>query len=83
MAVATGVALVPKRAAAVDNLEYIIPAALGGVLAVILIIAVLMADKEKEELYLVDGPLPDERPPALRVGPACASPSTGMPLLCW
>lgn len=75
---------VPRRAAAADNLEYIIPAAVGGAVAIVAIVAILMADRTEPEYELVQSHLPTRRPgPGLHLAPACAPDAHGLPLLCW
>jgi len=79
---ATG--LVPRRAAATDNLVYIIPAAVSGVVIVALVIAILVADRTKEpDLDLAEGLQRPEQPALVRFGQACRRPTGEMPLLCW
>ncbi|MDX2170884.1 MAG: hypothetical protein SF182_27700 [Deltaproteobacteria bacterium] len=75
---------VPRRAAASDNLEYIIPAAVTGVVAVIVIVAIVMADDDEPEMDLTQAGL-DIGPPreGLRLAPDCAPTAAGRPLLCW
>lgn len=82
-ALVVGPALLPRRAAAIDNLEYIIPAAVGGVVAIALIVAILMADRTKEpELDFAPAPLP-ARAPRVQIGAACRLPTGEPALLCW
>ncbi len=80
-------ALAPRRAAADDdNLQYIIPAAVAGVVAVVLIVAILMADRTEPEYELTAMPPPpsrDEPRPAIRLAPHCRSSGDTVPLLCW
>ncbi|MGD9762490.1 MAG: hypothetical protein AB7V27_02075 [Candidatus Binatia bacterium] len=74
----------PRRAAASDNLEYIIPAAVGGAVALILIVAILMADSDDDEYGLAEGALPElPRRPGLKLAHECAPTAAGRPLLCW
>jgi hypothetical protein len=86
MAIMTATALLPRRAEAVDDLVYIIPAAVGGVVAVVLIVAILMADREDEpELGLTAARLPplDERRDGVRLAPDCRPTGGGISLICW
>jgi len=75
----------PRRAAADNNLQYIIPAAVTGVVAVIIIVAILMADRSEPDMELAAFSLPP--PPALagslRLAPWCPPTANGRPLLCW
>ncbi|MFN8645058.1 MAG: hypothetical protein U0802_26545 [Candidatus Binatia bacterium] len=72
----------PRRAAATDNLVYIIPAAVGGVVAVVAIVAILVADRSEPEYELA--PLPKAHPQSgIHFAPSCAPGATGVPLLCW
>lgn len=74
----------PAPAAAADNLEYIIPAAVGGVVAVIAIVAIVMADRSEPEYELVEWRLRRDQPrDGLRLAPECAAGAHGRPLLCW
>lgn len=75
----------PAPAAASDNLEYIIPAAVGGVVAVVAIVAIVMADRTEPEYELVDWHLQslDERRDGVRLAHQCAPGALGRPLLCW
>ncbi|MEO8604299.1 MAG: hypothetical protein ABI629_17120 [bacterium] len=72
----------PRRAAATDNLEYIIPAAVAGVVAVIVIVAIVMADRTDPDMELTGMP---KGPPheGLKLAPACPVTANGRPLLCW
>lgn len=82
---ATSIAPQPARADD-DNLVYIIPAAVAGVVAVIVIVAILMADRTEPEFEVQARtlPLPPEAsPPPLRIGMDCPSTAAGQPLLCW
>jgi hypothetical protein len=85
LAVVSTTALTPRRAAAIDNLEYIIPAAIGGAAALALVIAILMADRTKEpELDLVAHPGLGARGLApFGVEMACRSASGEIAWLCW
>jgi hypothetical protein len=76
---------VPRRAAADDNLQYIIPAAVGGVVAIIAIIAIIMADRSEPEYELVQLRLPHAAPTigSVHLAPDCAPGANGLPLLCW
>jgi hypothetical protein len=74
----------PRRATASDDLVYIVPAAVGGAVAVVAIIAILAADRTEPEYELVQGTLPGSAPrTGLRLAPACAPDAHGRPLLCW
>ncbi len=75
----------PRRAAATDNLQYIIPAAVGGVVAVVAIIAILMVDRSEPEYELVQLRLPHVAPVmgSVHLAPDCAPDANGLPLLCW
>jgi hypothetical protein len=86
VAVVIATSCVPRRAEAVDDLVYIIPAAIGGVVLVVALVAIFMADRDDSELSLIDQRrLLEPEPPngGIRIGPACQSPAGGMPLLCW
>ena len=75
---------VPRRAAATDNLEYIIPAAVGGAVALVAIIAIVMADRSEPEYELVQSRLPRRQARAgLHLAPDCSPDARGLPLLCW
>lgn len=80
-------ALSPRRAAADDdNLQYIIPAAVAGVVAVVLIVAILMADRTEPEYELAQMPPPprrDEQAPRIQLAPRCRPTGDTVPLLCW
>lgn len=82
IALVVGLSVTPRRAAAVDDLVYIIPAAVGGVVAVIAIVAIVMADRTEPEIELRDAPRPVAEP-GIHVAPDCAVTATGRPLLCW
>jgi hypothetical protein len=84
LAVAIGTSVAPRRAVASDDLVYIIPAAVGGVVAVIVIVAILMADRTDKEFDVrqSDAPLP-EPAAGIRLAPDCAPTAVGRPLLCW
>jgi hypothetical protein len=85
MVVVTGVTLAPRQARATDNLVYIIPAALGGAVMVVVVIAILISEHKAEpELDLVDhqGSMP-EPPSGVHLAPACRPTADGLPLLCW
>jgi hypothetical protein len=74
----------PPRAAASDNLQYIIPAAIGGAVAVVAIVAILLADRTEPEYELVQRPLPRREPRSgLHLAMACEPDAYGRPLLCW
>jgi len=83
--VTTATVTAPRRAVATDNLVYIIPAAVSGVLVIALVVAILFANRTKEpELDLVQAlPPRPERPALLRFGQACRRPTGEIPLLCW
>lgn len=86
MALATLVALVPRRAAAVDQLAYIIPAAVGGVVLVVVLVAILMADRDDEsDLQLAaKAQLPPDAPASgLRFAPNCGLTNDSVALICW
>jgi hypothetical protein len=84
LAVLAATVAVPRRAAASDNLQYIIPAAVGGVLAIVAIVAILMADRSEPEYELVQLRLPRTQPQGgLQLAPSCAPGANGRPLLCW
>jgi len=75
---------VPRRAVASDNLQYIIPAAIGGAVAIVAIIAILMADRSEPEYDLVQLRVPRTQPRGgLQLAPSCAPDANGRPLLCW
>jgi hypothetical protein len=75
---------VPRQAEATDNLEYIIPAAVGGAVAVVAIIAILMADRSEPEYELAPWPPPAAtRRGAVQLAPACAPNAQSLPLICW
>lgn len=74
----------PAPAAADDNLVYIIPAAVGGVVAVVAIVAIVMADRTEPEYELVEWRVRyDEPRGGLRLAHECAPNPQGRPLLCW
>jgi len=75
----------PRRAAAgTDNLEYIIPAAVTGVVAVVIIVAILMADRSEPDMELAGGGPPmGASQPGLKLAPSCPITAAGRPLLCW
>lgn len=74
----------PRRAAATDNLVYIIPAAIGGAVALVAIIAILVVDRSEPEYELVQTRLPKAAPRGgIHFAPACAPDAQGLPLLCW
>jgi hypothetical protein len=85
LVVLVGTLTVPRRAAAADNLEYIIPAAVGGAVALVAIIAILMADRSEPEYEeLVQSRLPRLEPQSgIRLAPSCAPDAHGLPLVCW
>lgn len=88
MAIVTATALVPRRAGAddVNNLVYIIPAAVGGVVIVVLVIAIMMANREDDsELGLTADRLPplDEARAGIRLAPHCQPNGGGLSLICW
>jgi len=86
MAVVMASVCIPRRAEAVDNLVYIIPAAVGGVVVVVLIIAILMANRSDDnELPLVQQRrlLEPEKPSAVRLAPHCPPSPGGIALVCW
>ncbi len=75
----------PQAQADTDELVYIIPAAVAGVVAVIVIIAILMADRTEPEFELQRRVLMPEpaAPPPFRIGLQCPATPQGQPLLCW
>lgn len=74
----------PRPAAASDNLEYIIPAAVTGVVAVIVIVAIIMADKTEPEMDLRARGLDlGPRDTGLKLAPDCPLTAAGRPLFCW
>jgi len=82
--VITATAITPRRAQATDNLVYIIPAAISGVIIVALVIAILVADHSKEpDLDLAERIEPRQSMAPVHFGPACRRASGEMPLLCW
>ena len=86
MAVVMGTTLMPRRAEAVDDLVYIIPAAVGGVVVVVLIVAILMANREDDsELSLTaeEQQLPHEARDGFRLAPNCKPSGGGLALFCW
>jgi hypothetical protein len=85
MAVVTGFTLIPRRAAASSDLVYIIPAALGGVAIVVVIVAIVMSEHKAEpELDLADQRLPAAAPRyGVHLAPMCRPTADGLPLLCW
>ena len=78
------VMVAPRRAAASDNLEYIIPAAVTGVVAIIVIVAIVMADRTEPEMDFTAVRL-DYGPPAegIKLALDCPMTAAGRPLLCW
>jgi hypothetical protein len=84
MAVVTATVSVPRRAAAVDNLVYIIPAALGGAVALALIIAIVMTNRKGEtDFELTEGPPRASARGGVQLAPHCPPTADGLPLLCW
>lgn len=86
MAVVMASVCIPRRAEAVDDLVYIIPAAVGGVVIVVLIVAILMADRgDDNELSLVQQRqlLEPETPSGVRLAPHCPPGPGGIALICW
>jgi len=86
MAVVMATALVPRRAEAVDDLVYIIPAAVSGVVIIVLVVAVLMADREDDQelsLTAEEQQLPREARDGFRLAPNCKPSGGGLALLCW
>lgn len=91
-ALLAALALAPAPAEADDNLEYIIPAAVAGVVAVVVIVAIVMADRSEPEMdYLLAGLPPAARPPTaglpvpdgITLAPGCAPRGDVVPLFCW
>ena len=84
MAVVAAVALRPQPARA-DNLQYIIPAALGGVAIVVVLVAIVISEHKSEpELDLADRLRPAVDPSrAVHLAPACRPIENGLPLICW
>ncbi|MBX3024520.1 hypothetical protein KF840_06380 [bacterium] len=72
----------PRRAAATDNLVYIIPAAIGGAVALVAIIAILVVDRSEPEYELVPN-APRRAQRGLQFAPSCALTDHGLPLACW
>lgn len=84
LALVTAVLATPRPAAADDdNLQYIIPAAVAGVVAVIVIIAIVMADRSEPEFEFAALPASEPLPGGLRLAPDCAPAAGALPLLCW
>ena len=81
-----GTVFLPRRAAASNDLVYIIPAAVGGAVAVVVLIAIFMADRKSEpELELAEAQrraLPPARE-GLHFATECRPTDGGLPLLCW
>lgn len=74
----------PRRAAATDNLVYIIPAAIGGAVALVAIIAIMVTDRTEPEYELAQSRLPHRAPTGgIHLAPACRPDAQGLPLLCW
>lgn len=85
MTVVVVAALRPRPAVASDNLQYIIPAAVGGAVAVVLIIAIIISEHKAEpELDLIDRLSPPvQSPHRLHWAPTCPPTADTVPLLCW
>ena len=85
MSVVVGVALRPRPAVASDNLQYIIPAAVGGAVLIVLVIAVIVSEhKQEPEMDLVDRlPPPVESPHRIHWAPKCPPTADTLPLFCW
>ena len=67
-----------------DNLVYIIPAAVGGVVAVVAIVAIVMADRTEPEYELAEWRVRyDEPTTGVRLAHECAPGPQGRALLCW
>ena len=86
MAVVMATALLPRRAEAVDDLVYIIPAAVSGVVIIVLVVAVLMADREDDQelsLTAEEQQLPRQARDGFRLAPNCKPSGGGLALFCW
>jgi hypothetical protein len=84
VAVVTAAALVPRKAQAVDDLVYIIPAAVSGVIIVAVVVAIMVADRSKDEdLDLVASVEPRQPSRGIQFGPACRRPTGEVALFCW
>jgi anaerobic C4-dicarboxylate transporter len=86
MAVVMATALVPRRAEAIDDLVYIIPAAISGVVIIVLVVAVLMANREDDQelsLTAEEQQLPREARDGFRLAPNCKPSGGGLALFCW
>ena len=85
LAIVTATAVTPRRVEATDNLVYIIPAAVGGVVIVVLVVAILMANRTKEpELELAASRAPAAEPrDGVRLAFDCPASPGGFSLLCW
>lgn len=67
-----------------DNLAYIIPAAVGGAVALVAIIAIVMVDRTEPEYELVEWRVRRDQPaPGVHLAHECALGPQGRPLLCW
>lgn len=83
MAMLAGMTVRAQPAQAIDDLVYIIPAAVGGVVAVIAIVAIIMANRSEDEFELRDAAPPPPNDGGLRLLPDCPLTASGRPLLCW
>jgi anaerobic C4-dicarboxylate transporter len=86
MAVVMATALVPRRAEAVDDLVYIIPAAISGVVIIVLVVAVLMANRDDDQelsLTAEEQQLPRQARDGFRLAPNCKPSGGGLALFCW
>ena len=86
MAIVTLVGLAPRRAAAIDDLAYIIPAAVGGVVIIVLVIAILVVDKEDDsefDLREVSQMPENPAPGGVRIAPYCRTSAGDFALICW
>jgi hypothetical protein len=85
MTVVMTVALRPRPAVASSDLQYIIPAALGGAVLIVLVIAVIVSEhKQEPEMDLVDRlPPPVESPQRIHWAPKCPPTAGTLPLFCW
>ena len=86
LAVATGVTLFPRPASASSSdLVYIIPAAVGGVAVIALVIAIVVTEHKAEpELDFADHQLPVVAPSGgIHLAPKCRPTAEGLPLFCW
>ena len=86
LAAVTVVTFLPRRASASSSdLVYIIPAAVGGVSIIALVIAIVVTEHKAEpSLDFAEHQLPVlDRPGGIHLAPQCRPTADGLPLFCW